>query len=130
ARADAHRRHQRGVGADEHPLADLGAEFLEPVIVAGDGARADVAAGADRAVAEICQVVGLDAGAEPRVLHLDEIAEMDAIAQFRAGAQAGEGTDAGAIADGRADEMAEGGDLDGLADRDTWPKDDKRPDDA
>ena len=42
ARADAHRRDQHGVRADERVVADERRPFVEPVVVAGDGARADV----------------------------------------------------------------------------------------
>ena len=52
--------------------------FEEAVIIAGDRARADIGAGADLGVAEIGQVVGLGALAEPRLLDLDEIADLGA----------------------------------------------------
>src|SRR5580704_5083898 len=38
--ADVHRRHQRGIGADEGTLADRGLVLCEAVVVAGDGAGA------------------------------------------------------------------------------------------
>ena len=56
-----HRRHQRGVGADEGAGADVGVRLEEAVVVAGDGAGADVGAGADAGVADVGQVVDLGA---------------------------------------------------------------------
>src|SRR5882672_5351222 len=41
--ADFHRRHQRGIGADEGALADRGLVLGKAVVIAGDGAGADVA---------------------------------------------------------------------------------------
>src|SRR5215831_2493833 len=42
--ADFHRRHERRIGADESASADVGEVFVEAVVVAGDGAGADVGA--------------------------------------------------------------------------------------
>src|SRR4249919_1729003 len=42
--ADGHRRNQRRIGADEGALADIGAVLGPAVVVAGDGAGADVGA--------------------------------------------------------------------------------------
>src|SRR4051812_45813980 len=50
AMADLHRRHQGGIGADKGARADLGVRLGEAVIVAGDGARADIGAFPDRGV--------------------------------------------------------------------------------
>jgi len=47
ALADHDRRHQRRVGADEGALPDPGLVLEEAVIIAGDRAGADIAAGAD-----------------------------------------------------------------------------------
>src|SRR2546423_15624190 len=47
AARDAHRRDQRGVGADEAVVLDDGAVLRRAVVVAGDGARADVHPAAD-----------------------------------------------------------------------------------
>ena len=44
ALADADRRDQRGVGADEGARADHRPIFAEPVVIAGDRAGADVRA--------------------------------------------------------------------------------------
>src|SRR5437588_4825152 len=57
AAADFYRRHQRGVGADEGALADRGLVLEEAVIVAGDGAGAEIGVGADMGVADIGEMV-------------------------------------------------------------------------
>src|SRR5262245_17642465 len=77
ALADLHRRDQRRVRADERVLADLGAVLADAVVVAGDGAGADIGAGADGGVADIAQVIGLGAGLDHRFLDLAEIAYVD-----------------------------------------------------
>ena len=51
--ADRHRRDEGGVRADEGALADLGAVLEEAVVVAGDGAGADVAPRPDAGVADV-----------------------------------------------------------------------------
>src|SRR5215469_135017 len=79
-----HWRDQGRIGADEDALADGGAEFLDAVVVAGDAAGADVGALAHIAVAEIGQVVGLDARRQARVLDLDEIADVDLLGKLGA----------------------------------------------
>ena len=76
ALADLDRRDERGVGADEGVGADLGAMLGEAVIVAGDGAGADVSARADAGIADIGEMVNLGALADLGLLDLDEIADM------------------------------------------------------
>src|SRR5262245_60750432 len=51
--ADLHRRDQRRVGGDAGSCADVGAMFGHAVIVAGDGAGADVRPRAHPGVADI-----------------------------------------------------------------------------
>src|SRR3546814_13799455 len=75
--ADADRRHQRGVAADEGAGADAGAVLQEAVVVAGDGAGADVGGRADRGIAEIGEVVRLGALAALGGLDLDEVARSE-----------------------------------------------------
>src|SRR5690606_39683572 len=58
ARAQVQRRHQRAVGADEHVLAHHRAVLVGAVVVAGDGAGADVGARTDLGVAQVAQVTG------------------------------------------------------------------------
>ena len=99
ALADFHRRHQRGVGADEGARADIGAVFAKAVIIAGDGARADIGARAHARVAQIGQMIGLSAFARSRaILHFHEIADMGVFADARARAQPRERPDDGARA--------------------------------
>ena len=76
ALADLDRRHQRRVRADKGAGADLGAMLVEAVIVAGDGAGADISARADAGVADISEMVNLGALADLGLLDLDEIADM------------------------------------------------------
>jgi hypothetical protein len=70
------RRHQRAVGADEGALADHRRIFEEAVIIAGDGAGADVGARADLGIADIGSGDWPWRRAEPRLLDLDEIADL------------------------------------------------------
>src|SRR5882724_652007 len=81
AAADLDRRHQRGIGADECAGADLGLVLCEAVIVAGDGARADIGIGADMGIADIAEMVDLDAGLKRRRLGLNEIADLCALTE-------------------------------------------------
>ena len=65
--------------------------LVRAVVVAGDGAGADVAVGADLRVAQVGQVRGLATPPEPRLLDLDEVADLGALgSEHRAGAQVGE----------------------------------------
>ena len=75
ALADLHRGHQRGVGADERALADQRLVLGKAVIVAGDGAGAEVGIGADMGVADIGEMIDLGAGLDRRGLGLDEVAD-------------------------------------------------------
>src|SRR4029453_11501172 len=81
------------VAADEHPRADAREMLLEAVVVARYGASADVAVGADLAVAQIGEVIGLRAGAQHRLLGLDEVADVHALAEPRPRPQPGERAD-------------------------------------
>ena len=92
-------RHQYGVRAHEYTGADGGTVLGEAVIVAGDGAGADVAAGAYFRVAKIGQVVGLGTGTQPRRLQLHEVADMGGRLHHRAGSQPGKRSDDGASPD-------------------------------
>jgi hypothetical protein len=62
--ADADRRDQRGVGADERIGADAGLALVDAIIVAGDRARTDIGPGADECIADIGQVIDLGALAD------------------------------------------------------------------
>ena len=54
--AQSDRGDEGGVGADEGVRADDGAVLVHPVVVTGDGPRADVGARADLGVAEVRQM--------------------------------------------------------------------------
>lgn len=63
---DRHRRHQLGIGADKHIVANDGFVLVRAIIVAGDGARADVNVIADFRVAEVGQVTRFRAFTQTR----------------------------------------------------------------
>ena len=73
--------------------------FVYTVVIAGDGAGADIAAAADFGVADIGQVVGLAAVPNRAVFHFDEIADVRFVADVCLRAQASVGADAGVAAD-------------------------------
>src|SRR5262245_25778886 len=97
--ADLEGRHQRGVGADKGAGAHVGEVLLEAVVVAEDGAGADVGTLADPAVADVGEMIGLGARLQARVLHLDEVADVDLRANVRPRPQPRERPHAGAGAD-------------------------------
>ena len=109
--------------------------LVDAIIVAGDGAGADVDPGADLGIADVGQVVDLAGGAGAGILDLDEVADVVVVAQLGARAQAGEGADAvvgadpgavddrhrqhmGAVTDDAVLEDAVGADLHALAEPD------------
>src|SRR5207244_12379637 len=59
ALSDGDRRHQLHVGADLHIVLDHGAVLVGAVVVAGDGAGADVDVASYRCVADVREVVRL-----------------------------------------------------------------------
>src|SRR5690625_7385747 len=71
----------------------VGLVFVYAVVVAGDGAGADVYAGAHVGVAYVTQVVHFAAGAGVGVFGFYEITDLGAFGQLGGGAQAGEGSD-------------------------------------
>ena len=73
--------------------------LTEAVVVAGDGAGADVGIGADMGVADVGEMVDLDAGLQRRGLGLDEVADLAAVAERGARPQARIGTDGRVLAD-------------------------------
>src|SRR5262245_40114514 len=90
ALAHGDRGHERGVAADEGPALDLRLVLVDAVVVAGDGAGADVDARPDRGVAEVAQVLGLRARAELRLLELDEVADPRLLAHAAVGPPLGQ----------------------------------------
>src|SRR5581483_1385524 len=88
AAADAHRRDELGVRADEDVVLDDRAVLVGAVVVAGDGAGADVDVPADLAVADVGEMVGLGARADAARLHLDEVADVHVPGEHGAGPDA------------------------------------------
>src|SRR5687767_12021554 len=87
-----------------HLVLDHGAVLVGAVVVAGDGAGADVDVASHRGIADVGEVVGLGAGADVGLLHLDEVADVDFLLEARARAQPRVGADAAILADaGRVD---------------------------
>ena len=72
-----------------------------PVVVAGDGAAAEVDVPADFGVAEIGQVARLGTGAEMRLLGLDEVADLVVAGEVGAGAQMRHRADGAVVAEHR-----------------------------
>src|SRR6185437_10874431 len=68
AGSDRDRRHQNRVGADECPRADHRSVLMETVVIAGDGAGADIRPRAHVGIPDIGQMIGLRPGIDPRVL--------------------------------------------------------------
>ena len=98
--ADGDGRDQRGIAAHKDALADARDVLVHAVVVAGDGAGADIGSFADLRVAEVGEMVGLCALAEPRLFGLDKVAHVRVFADFASGAQVGKGADLRAIGDG------------------------------
>src|SRR5690625_5785171 len=71
----------------------VGLVFVYAVVVAGDGAGADVYAGAHVGVAYVTLVVHFAAGADVGVFGFFEITDLGDFGQLGAGAQAGAGSD-------------------------------------
>ena len=51
---DFHRRHQRVVRTDEHVFTHHGLELVGAIVVAGDGAGADIGARTDFGIPQVC----------------------------------------------------------------------------
>ena len=75
--------------------------FVGAVVIAGDGAGADVDVSADAGIAHVAQMIRLAARADLAVLHFDEVADVHAAVQDGSGPQAREGSDAAVLADRR-----------------------------
>ena len=84
--SDFHRSHKRGIASDENATAN-GGVFVHAIVIAGDGACADVGFAADARVAEIGKVHGLGALTEHAFFHFDEIADARAFEQAHVVAQ-------------------------------------------
>ena len=62
--ANRDRRHQRAVGADEGVVTDPGGELVDAVIIAGNGASANIDLRPDHGVTQIAQMAGFAARAD------------------------------------------------------------------
>ena len=78
ALTDTDRRNQSGIGADKSLCTNLGTVLVDAIIVAGDGAGAQVGPFTDQCITDITEVTGLGAGLEAGLLDLNEIADPDA----------------------------------------------------
>ena len=91
--ADLDRSHEVGVAADEAVVTDRGAELVLAVVVAGDGAAAEVAVLAHIAVADVGQVAHGVATGKVGVLGLHIGAQMHAVVGDGVHPHMGEGAD-------------------------------------
>ena len=89
------------IGADESIVANDRAVFIDAVVVADDGACADVDAAADGGIAEIAQVIGLGSLAEFCRLRFDEVADVHFVGKTGARTQPGVWTDPAVCTDER-----------------------------
>src|SRR4051794_5035372 len=97
--ADFYRCDQHRVNADPDVAADRSPVLAETVVVGGDRAGAEVAAGADLGVADVGEMRDLGALPDLRVLYLDEGADLGVRSELGTGTQIGEGADLGAVID-------------------------------
>ena len=100
------RSHKVGVAADEAVIADLGAELILAVVVAGDGAAAEVAVLAHIAVADVGQVAHGVAAGKVGVLGLHIGTQMHAVVGNGVHPHMGEGADVVVRADVAAVDLA------------------------
>src|SRR5947209_13087914 len=89
--ADAHRRDQRRVGPDEDAVADGRRMLRYAVVIAGNGAGADVGVASNARIAEIGQMVRLGPFAHHRLFQFDEVADVRARADMIVAAQSRKG---------------------------------------
>src|SRR5262245_22915634 len=82
-RPDANRRDQVRVGADKCVVLNVGGKLPDPVVIAGDGAGADINIFPHRCIPEIGQVVELAALPDAALLGLGKIAHVDVGAEVR-----------------------------------------------
>src|SRR5947199_2648832 len=98
--ADANRRDEHGVAADEGLILDVRVVLAGPVVVAGDRSGANVDAGTDGDIAEITHVVDLGVIADRGILQFGEVPDLDEAAYARPRAQAAVGPYPRPLADG------------------------------
>ena len=108
AATDGHRRDQLRVGADEDVVLDHGAVLVRAVVVAGDGAGADVDVAADGRVADVGEMIGLAArGRSSDALTSTKLPMCTSSASTAPGRSRAYGPDPAAGADGGAVEVRE-----------------------
>src|SRR5690606_2324084 len=98
--ADGDRRHQRRVGADKGAIADESPEFVDAIVVAGDGAGADIDSTANTGIADVAEVIDLAAWADLGLPGLDKIAHPGVRPQCGARPQTGKRPDVDTPAEG------------------------------
>src|SRR6185312_14993055 len=91
--ADRDRSDELRITADERPVFDRGLVLVHAVVVAGDGAGADVDLRADLRVAEIGEMHRLGTRTERGLFQLHEVADTRAVADDGAAAKMRKGTD-------------------------------------
>ena len=100
AGAEAKGSDQGAVAADKDAFGYFGAVLFFSVVVAGDGAGADIAGAADGGVAQISQMVGFGLVAEVGVFEFNKVADVGTRSGVGVQAEAGERTDECAGTDG------------------------------
>ena len=120
--ADLDRCDQGDVGTDESAFSDVGVVLGKTIVIAGDGAGADVGRRPDAGVADIGQVINLGGFFDGGVFDLNEIADVDVFGNIGTGAQPCEWPDDGAVGDFRPLDMTKGADVDIVADVDAGPE--------
>ena len=88
-------RHQLGIRADKDIIANNRFMLVRTIVVAGDGARADIDVITDLRIAQIGQMTCLGAFPETRFFHFHEVANVGAFQQFGAWTQTGKWADVG-----------------------------------
>ena len=111
-----HGRDQSAVTADESPVFDHGCVLVDSIVVAGDGAGADVDPCADFGIAQIGEMVGFGSLAQLDLLGLDKIANVRTLSNIAAGAQMGIRAEDSVAFDAGAIENAAVADEDSIAD--------------
>ena len=96
-RPHPHRGHQGRIGSDEGAIANLGQVFIDAVIIAGDGPRADVDVTANAGIADVGEMADLGARTDRGLFDFNEVADVGPVRDVRLGSQAGEGSDLGTL---------------------------------
>ena len=76
ALANAHRRHQRAVAANENVVVDDGLVLVDAIVIAGDRTSPNVYAGADLRVAQVREMIRLRSLPQLDLFGLNEITDV------------------------------------------------------